>query len=339
MPIIESKEFKGYFVPHGNSDVVISRGYVVINCRTGNILSNVLRNHGYWSVNVKRRVNGNQIERQYLIHRMYALAFIEIPAELAHLPLSKIQVNHKDGDKLNNAEDNLEWVRAKKNMRHAFETKLIDIGIEVCAKHVITGDVTTFPTVIACALNFDMSRQKLHRHLLSPHEGMITKEWHVFKRKDERPWPELSVVDRVKSKWDYTAVVVARNTDGNSLIFNSIKEACGVIGLSYDAVKNRRRSSFNKGLPDEPYLGWQFEEYDSVVGVDVKGLEPFVKKKRYKDKTYLVKNTLTGIQSEIIGMKALSGFIDYSVGRIADCLRNKQFNIGDYEVIVVPRMK
>lgn len=329
---IESTEFKGYYVPRGNKDVVISRGYVVINCKTGEVLSNIVRNHGYLSVNVNYRINGKRVEKQYLVHRLYALAFMEIPAELSHLPLSKVQVNHIDGKKLNNHPDNLEWMRAKFNMRHAFENKLIDIATEVLAKNVQTGEVIEFPSVISCALNFDLGRQKLHRHLVDRHEGMITKDWHVFKRKDDRPWPAISQADMVKSKWEHTTAVIAKSETGASFICNSIKEAAAIIGVKYDAVKNHRRRTFAKGLKDAPFNGWLFEEYDSVVGIDIKGLEPFRKKKRYVDKHYTVKNTLTGQIFEVIGMKALSKAIDYSAGRIADCLRNKQFQIGDYEV-------
>lgn len=162
---------------------------------------------------------------------------------------------------------------------------------------------------------------------------MITKDWHVFKRKDEKPWPTLSDVDKVKSKWEFTAVVMAKHDDGAVYLFNSIKEACKNIGLSYSKVKNIRTRCISNGLSFPPVDGWRFDEYDSVVGIDVKDLQPQIKKKRYKDKEFSVKNILTGESSIILGIKKLSKFIDYSEGRILDCIRNRQFRIGDYEVI------
>jgi hypothetical protein len=51
-------------------------------------------------------------QRQERLHRLVAEAFIPNPANL-------LEVNHLDGNKLNNNADNLEWVTHAENMRHA----------------------------------------------------------------------------------------------------------------------------------------------------------------------------------------------------------------------------
>ena len=53
-----------------------------------------------------------------IIHREVAKAFIPNPNKLP-------QVNHIDGNKLNNHVDNLEWVTESENVKHAYTTGLM----------------------------------------------------------------------------------------------------------------------------------------------------------------------------------------------------------------------
>lgn len=71
---------------------------------------------GYLQVNLYK-TNGGGKQFYKLVHRLVADAFIPNPNTF---PV----VNHKDGNKMNNRVENLEWVTASENSTHAVQTGL-----------------------------------------------------------------------------------------------------------------------------------------------------------------------------------------------------------------------
>ena len=77
------------------------------------ILKATLDNTGYYVVGLYK----NNIQSNYHIHRLVIEAFIPNTQ-------NKPQVNHIDGNKLNNCLDNLEWCTASENGIHAYNHNL-----------------------------------------------------------------------------------------------------------------------------------------------------------------------------------------------------------------------
>lgn len=77
------------------------------------LVGNKLSTRGYKRISL--------LKKQYFVHRIVALAFIQNPHNFE-------QINHIDGNKLNNNINNLEWCSNSENRKHAVENGLIAKG-------------------------------------------------------------------------------------------------------------------------------------------------------------------------------------------------------------------
>lgn len=97
-------------IPGYMSYYISDNGHVYINRRGFLEEISGFINFGYHVVGI---TNNDGIRKNIRVHRLVAEAFIPNP-------LNKPQVNHLDGNKLNNHYTNLEWATASENAKHAF---------------------------------------------------------------------------------------------------------------------------------------------------------------------------------------------------------------------------
>lgn len=88
----------------------------VRNKNTKQIIAPIKGSSGYLSVRIRKQT-GDYEKPALNIHRLVAKTFIPNPE-------NKPQVNHIDGNKLNNKMDNLEWCTRKENSKHAMKLGL-----------------------------------------------------------------------------------------------------------------------------------------------------------------------------------------------------------------------
>ena len=96
-----------------NSYVLQTNGSV-ISLQNNLPLTPIKNPNGYVKVGL---ANGDGTKKQMSVHRLIAEHYLPNPYKHK-------QVNHKDGNKLNNDVTNLEWCTAKYNTQHALESNL-----------------------------------------------------------------------------------------------------------------------------------------------------------------------------------------------------------------------
>lgn len=100
-------------IPEFSGRYFVSDDGFVINKYGKNLKPSINPITGYCQVNLFRDGKPNM---RY-VHRLVATAFINKPA-------GTCEVNHKDGNKRNNAASNLEWTDRSTNMLHAYRNGL-----------------------------------------------------------------------------------------------------------------------------------------------------------------------------------------------------------------------
>ena len=106
-------------------------GGVCTQKRPAKILSQDVGTHGYALQSIK----DGETKRKYLIHRLVASCFCE-----GFDPT--LTVNHKNGEKLDNRAENLEWITKRENTLHQWRTGLVNNSGENSVSHKLkTSDV------------------------------------------------------------------------------------------------------------------------------------------------------------------------------------------------------
>jgi hypothetical protein len=88
-------------------------------------LKSAISSNGYKSVDLYN--NGEH--KVFMVHRLVAEHFIPNPDNLP-------QVNHRDGDKDNCNDWNLEWCTTSENVKHAYNNKLNHIANSRCVEQI-----------------------------------------------------------------------------------------------------------------------------------------------------------------------------------------------------------
>lgn len=113
MSIKDAKLVKRY----GN--VGVTKDGIVYKLTTGNALKPAIDKYGYARVSFRDAFNRSI---NIGVHRLVGLAYLDNPED-------KPQINHIDGNKLNNHVSNLEWNTGRENTNHAYDNWLTSTNV------------------------------------------------------------------------------------------------------------------------------------------------------------------------------------------------------------------
>jgi hypothetical protein len=89
--------------------------------------------------------------KHFYVHRLVALTFLENPE-------NKELVNHKDGNKVNNFLENLEWATSLENNIHAIQSGLSKRRKTVIQYDTNMNKIQEFNSVVECAKTLNIGR-------------------------------------------------------------------------------------------------------------------------------------------------------------------------------------
>lgn len=211
------------------------------NIQSSHILKPSIDKYGYYRLSYKD--DNNQIQYK-TIHRLVAEAFIA-----NNNP--ELQVNHIDGDKLNNHIDNLEWVSVSGNIKHSFDLMLnpntnpilvFDLEKNTESRYRSLKDfcksIDNYVSVIVPLIRHSKSNPILDRYIVT-----IIDESRLFKLPNVVNFgKELYVYDALTNKiTQYPSILTAAYFTGIrclSCLKDRYKNKLSIIGYSISTSKN-----------------------------------------------------------------------------------------------------
>lgn len=280
----ELSEKYGYRVIPGFPYLAINKHGDVINLVSGRPVSVHLNAYGYKSINVYDPDKGNR--HGLGLHMALARAFIDNPE-----PEVFLSVNHKDGNKLNNHLDNLEWVTIGDNTKHAIKLGLTGKDKRCLVRDIKTGLVTEHSSVrdamvsIGYTASNCLSLYRKEKGLVTPR--LFLGRYELKLLSEEREWYyRINSNDYRKKENGFQA----KNTlTGKVVGAKTLVELSNIIGVPY--MRLNRALNAPENLSVDGYLVREMPEQEMEWPSKYRpaGISNIFKKKRI-----VIKNIETG---------------------------------------------
>lgn len=159
-------------IEEGSNYLVTEDGKVFSEFTKKFLKNSLSKGTGYYVVNVIKQ--GKRMPEY--IHRLVAIAFLPNPLNLP-------EVNHKDGNRLNNHKNNLEWCTGEQNLKHSIDNKLPKRGQQHYKTSLTEEDVHNICKLLSSGWT---AKQ------IAENSGIDVKRYVVLNIRSKRDWTEIA---------------------------------------------------------------------------------------------------------------------------------------------------
>lgn len=232
----------------------------VRNKRTNHILRPAIDKYGYHKLSF-RDIKGNIVYKT--IHRLVAETWIDNKEK-------NFQVNHIDGNKLNNAIDNLEWVSVKTNIIHSFDN-LLNTNTNHCILiNLISNKIHKFRSIKDLARFLNIFPSTLMPLIKNSEKNPIYNKYSITILDEISMLTTSNIKNFGKEVWVYDLV------NNQMKCYSSVNIAAYFTGIRCfsNLLKNNKE-------PD-PFIGYLVSYKKELINTSIKVNISEVKKERQK---------------------------------------------------------
>lgn len=247
---LKPEGYPGYRYIPGASRYCINEAADVATIKSGYVKKKSVMSTGYMGVviDLDMGLGGSTTE-----HRCLALAWLDYPHNV-----DKLDVNHKDSNKLNNHLSNLEFTSRRGNMLHAVENDQCCYNQRMLVRNALTKEITEYFSIEECARQLRLDGETIRLRCNKGPEFLYPGYLQFKRQDDQRQWKDFqnpTVADMGRGL--YKPIIAKHAVTDQVHVFDTSTAAAKILGLKDGIVEYTLKNNSTR-----PCFGYWFKYKD-----------------------------------------------------------------------------